>query len=325
MRELSIHGRREGQGAGVTALACVLTLVAVTAATFAAVEALPGDAATSLLGQQASPGRVAEVRARLDLDQPAARRYVGWVAGVVTGDLGVTTSGQSVGTVLSSPARNSALLFAITSIATAGLVLGAALLAGTRPDRRADRFLSAASLGVVAIPEYVVATVMIAVLALGFGVLPAVSLIPAGGSPLDRPAILVIPATALVVTAGAYGFRLARPIVVAADALPHVAAARAAGLGRARVVAVHVLPLALGPLTRTVALLVPYLIGGTVVIEEVTGYPGLGRVLVGALSGRDVRVVEAAVLVIAVVTLASFVLAEVIAAALDRAVGRRTW
>lgn len=310
--------RRRWRAVASPAIGGVVSILVVSFVVFLAVEALPGDAATRLLGPNASPERADALRARLGLDRPVLARYGSWLAGVVRGDLGVTASGgATVAETVRAPARNTAILTVSASIGTAVIAVGVGLLTGTRVGRTADRITGTTNLVAVAIPDFVIATVLVIVFAFTLGWVPAVSLVPTGGTPLDRPSTLVVPTAAIAVTAGAFGARLVRAVVADAARRPHVAAARRAGIAEHRVVIHHVLPAAIGPIVRVLALLVPYLVGGTAAVERIVSYPGLGSLLVASISARDVRVVEAIVLFMASAIVSSFVIGDLIARRLD--------
>ena len=305
--------RRAATAVGVI-LGAFGALVVVSFLVFVGVEALPGDAATRMLGQNASPERVAALSERLGLDRPVLARYWSWLRDVLAGDLGVTASGGStVAETIGRPARNSAILAGCAGIAATLIAISVGVRTGSRDRRRGDGATRTANLAVVAVPDFVIATGLVVVLAGWLGWLPAVSLVPAGGTPLDRPATLLIPGAAIALTAGAFGARLVRAVVVDAARRPHVHAAHVAGLSRHQIVFRHVLGPASGPLVRVIVLLCPYLVGGTAAVERIVGYPGLGTLLANSIVARDVRVVEAVVMAMAVAIVAAFAVGDLVA------------
>ena len=296
----------------------LVTLVAVSFVVFLAVEALPGDAATRLLGPNASPDRVASMRERLGLDRPVLARYGSWLAGVVRGDLGTTASGgASVAEVVWRPVRNSAVLATVAGVGAVCVATAVGVATGARAGRRSDGGLGTANLAAVATPDFVWAAAMVVVFALTLGWLPAVSIVPAGGTPFDRPSVLVVPAAAMAISAGAFGARLVRAVIADAARRPFVTAARTAGVPEFHVVLRHIMVPAAGPLMRVLALLAPYVVGGSAAVERVVGYPGVGSLLAASLTARDVRVVEAVVLVMAATIVTVFVVTDLIARRLD--------
>lgn len=263
-------------------------LVGVSLVMFLALAALPGDAASQSLGLRGTSVALAEQRSAWGLDRPAPVRWLEWWGGVVRGDLGADlATGRPVVDIVAGPLARSAVLAAIALAGAIVAGFGAGLLAGWRSDTRTDRGVSAAALIAVSAPEFVVAVGLTALFAVRLGWLPAVSLLPIGGSLGDRPQVLVLPALTLTVVAGSALARLVRPLVRAQAASAHVEAATLAGLSTMTVMTRHLLPGLLPPAGALVALTVPYLLGGAVVVETVFGYPGLGSLLVQAVSQRE--------------------------------------
>lgn len=291
----------------------VALLVFVSVLVFAAVELLPGDAATQILGPNATPERLVTLREELALDRPAPMRYLRWITGVATGDLGqAATTNRSVRETIGDRLANSAVLAGVAFVAVAVIAVGLGILAGRRQGSAVDVGVSLGLLAAVSVPEFVTAGLLVTVVSFGLEWLPSVSLIPVGGTPLDRPAILVLPVASLAVVGGAYGARLIRAVVADAFRRPHVEAARLAGCTEARVLWRHVLPSVLGPVAQVLAFMVPYLVGGTVVVERVFSYPGLGTLLVDQVGQRDAPVVEAIALLAAATVIGGFLVADVV-------------
>ena len=291
---------------------------AVSVALFAAIELLPGDAATRILGQNATPERVEALREQLRLDDGPIERYLAWLGGAVRGDFGTSVVTQRpVWSVIQTPVRNSLVLGAIAFMATSVIAVGLGVLAGRRPGGRADRATSAATSAVASVPDFVLGGVLLAVFASWLDLLPAVSLVPVGSSPWNDPRVLGLPAATLATFGGAFGARLIRAVVADAVSSPHVEAAVLAGLPERRVVARHLLPPVVAPIAQVLASVVPYVVGGAIVVEQLFGYPGVGAALTGHLAARDVTVVEAIGLLLTVVVLAALFTADVIGAAAD--------
>jgi peptide/nickel transport system permease protein len=153
------------------------TLVLSSLLVFLAVQALPGDVATQILGKDATPSAVTTLREQLHLDRPAWHRYLDWIGGALHGDFGASlVSGQPVGTEVGTYLRNSLLIAAVTVLfaVTGSLVLG--VVAGLHRDRWPDTLISTVSLVGMSVPEFVVATVLVLVFSVTVPVLPAVVL-----------------------------------------------------------------------------------------------------------------------------------------------------
>lgn len=294
-----------------------LTLV-VSLLLFLGLNLLPGDAASQSQGLTGTAQSVATQRSAWGLDRPVLERYLDWLGGVLTGDLGTTLrTGRPVAQMMAGPLERSAVLAGLALVTSLVLGVGAGLVAGLRADRPADRIVSVLALAAVCTPEFVVAVALVTLFAATLHLLPAVSLIPVGGTLADRPEILVLPVLTLTTVAGAALARLVRPTVRAQAAAAHVEAARLAGLPGRRVLTRHLLPGAIGPIAVLAAMLVPYLLGGAVVVETVFGFPGLGSLLVDAVTAREPALVMAVGMVLVLITMLAFAAAELVAVAAD--------
>ena len=289
------------------------TLFAVSLILFAAGEVTPGDAASASLGANSTPSEVAALRATWGLDRPLPQRYGSWIDGLLHGSLGTSISaGQPVSTVVSRPFAYTAILVTLSGAAAVALALTAGVLAGLRPGGRLDRVLSGGAVALVAVPQFVFAGLLVVLLASTLNWLPAVSLVPFGGTPLSQPSILVLPGLALALPAAAWASRLVRATVVDANAAPHVEAARLAGLSPRRVVLRHLLPATVPACAQMFGWLVGALFGATAVVERVFGYPGLSAVLLDAVRSHDSAVLEAVGLLLACFVVAGLLAADLI-------------
>lgn len=307
-------------------LAAAATLVVISAVLFAAVEVLPGEAARQSLGPTATPAQVKIRRAELKLDRPVLERYADWVGGVAVGDLGTSLASQlPVRELIAAPLANTLVLAGIALLAVTILTLLGGLAAGSRPGGRRDTAISTTSLLVVALPEFVIAGLLVTVFSWQLGWLPPVSLALAG-STLGQPEVIVLPALSIVLVASAFAIRLARATVADVGRQPHVEAARLQGIPEHRVLLRYVLPSALGPIAQVLAFVVPFLVGGTVVVERFFDYPGLGKLLADSVSARDLPVVESIGLLLAGAVVISLLVADLVGLLTDpklRSSGRR--
>ncbi len=290
--------------------ASVAVLLGVSILLFSATVVLPGDPATRILGREATPENVEALREQMGLDRPVPVQYADWLGGVVTGDLGTASSGRPVGPLLRERASNSLVLAAFAATLTVAIALVVGVASGLRVGRPEDSALSVAALVGVSIPDFVVAGVLVSLFAFTIEWFPPVSLVLAGGSPLDRPSILVLPAVALAVPAGAWASRYVRAAVVDARTAPNVEAARLAGLSPQRVLFRHLLPGVIGPTAQVLAAATGFLVGGSVVVEQIFAYPGMGSLLASAVAVEDIDVILATGLAMAVAVVTSFLLAD---------------
>jgi peptide/nickel transport system permease protein len=294
----------------IRVLVGIATLFAVSAVVFLGMEALPGDAATAALGEQsAQPEVVAQVRHQFGLDRPVLERYGDWLAGFVQGDLGqslttgysVEAGGNAVSDVVARRGMNTAALTigTVALLIPLGVLFG--LLSAIRRDRMLDHTVATTSLTLIALPEFVVGTLLAVVFAVWLGVLPPISLVSGDSSVFTQYAILVLPVLTLLASALGQTIRMVRACVIEVLQAPYVEMARLKGLSERRVLLHHALPNALGPTIQAVALNIAYLAGGVVVVEAVFQYPGIGSTLAGAVSIRDAPVVQGLVMVITVI------------------------
>jgi peptide/nickel transport system permease protein len=285
------------------ALLGLLTLFGVSVVVFAATQALPGDAARSILGRNATPQSLAALRAQLHLEEPATTQYLHWLGGVLTGDPGRSLSAdEPVSELIGKDAENSAVLVLITALICIPLSLVLGAFAAFRRDGLFDHGSSAVLLGLAGIPEFVTAIVLVALLATTVSqVLPAVSVIPPNSAPWNHLDELVLPVLVLVLAVTPHIARLMRASMIEVLESDYIEMARLKGLTPRRVLWRHAFPNALAPVIQVVALNLAYLAGGIVVVEYVFAYPGIGSEFVGAVTNRDVPTVQALALLIAAV------------------------
>ncbi|MBT2370167.1 ABC transporter permease [Streptomyces sp. ISL-10] len=302
-------------GRAVGALAIVF---AASVAVFAAMQLLPGDAVDVILAKgagsgTATPAQKAALRAELGLDRPAAERYLDWMGAVLRGDLGRSLfSGRPVTEIVSARLPHTLVLAAVATAVLIPVAIGLGAWAGARAGRTRDRVVSTASVTLGSLPEFVTATLLIAVFAYALPVLPAVSLVPPGRSPLSTPEILVLPVVTLVTVMAPQTIRMVRAQMAEAMASDYVKMARLHGIRERRIVTHHALRNALAPAMPLLAGSVTWLVGGIVVVETVFNYPGVSQDLVRAIAQRDLPYVQSVTLLFAAVTVAGYLLADIV-------------
>jgi peptide/nickel transport system permease protein len=190
------------------------------------------------------------------------------------------------------------------------LLLGVA--AALRQGRAADHAISGVSLGAIAVPEFVTGTILAAFIAVSLGLLPPVSLIAPDESPFAHPDLLVLPVATLLLTGLAYNIRMVRAGVIDVMRSDYIRMARLNGIPERRVVWRHALRNALAPAIQVFALTVQWLIGGIVIVEAVFQYPGIGQGLVQAVAARDIPVVQAVALYIAIIIIFINIIADIV-------------
>ncbi|ARQ71519.1 ABC transporter permease [Streptomyces marincola] len=299
-------------------LVAVGTLLVLSAVIFFSTDVLPGDAAGIIAGQDATERERAEIRERLGLDRPAVVRYLEWLGNAATGDLGRSAAaGRPVAEVLAERLGNSVLLVAVAAavVAVPALVLG--LAAGLRAGRPLDRALSSLTVVLLALPEFLLATGLVVLLAQHWSLFPAVSMVPAGDAPWQHPDLLVLPVASLVLGGLGVATRLVRAAAASAAEHPAVEQARLDGESGARLAWSYVLPAAAGPALQGFTVMVAGLLGGSLVVETLFAYPGIGHEVAQAVTYRDTAMVQGLGLALAGAVLLVLLAGDVLARALD--------
>jgi peptide/nickel transport system permease protein len=297
----------------------ILTLFLVSILVFAATQTLPGNAASAVLQNTATPQRLAALEKQLGLNRPAVEQYWTWLTGVLHGNFGTSlANGQPVGTLVGGRLVNSLVLVVLAGVIGTLIGVGLGVLAAARRDSVFDRVLSVSALGVTALPEFVVAVVLViffaAVVVHWF---PAVSVFVPGTAPWSNPKELVLPVATLVIVVVPYVFRMMRASMIDALESDYVQMARLKGVPKWRVLLLHALPNAIAPTIQVIGLTFLYLAGGVVVVEYMFNYPGLGQALVSAVSDRDIPQIQAIVLVLAAFYIFVNIATDVIALAVS--------
>lgn len=279
----------------------VVVLWVVSLLVFVATLLLPGDPARAILGQQATPERIAALTEQLGLDRPAWERYLSWLGGVLTGDLGFSAATQGpVTELLGGRIAASALLLVITALISAPLALALGAWAAVRRGTRTDSALSGSSLVLAALPEFVIGVLLVVVFATSvFRILPSVTIARPGEPVWARPEQLVLPIVTLALVVVPYVVRMSRATLSETLDAGFVEMARLKGLPERTVLLRHAVPHTIGPVAQVIALQLAWLAGGVVVVEFLFRYPGIGEALIDAVANRDVQVVQAITLIIA--------------------------
>jgi peptide/nickel transport system permease protein len=279
----------------------LLTLLAASVVVFAATQLLPGDAARAILGRDATPARLAEVRAQLHLNDSAPDQYWSWLTGIFSGDLGTSlANGQPVGSFIGGRIGNTAFLVAISALIAVPLSMLLGVIAAVRRDKPIDQVVTIGSTALAALPEFVTAIVLTLLLStVVLHAFPAVSIIPPGSPPWSNPKLIVLPALTLTLAVLPYITRMVRGTMVEVLESDYIEMARLKGVRGSVTIIRHALPNIAGPASQAIGLALAYLAGGAVVVEYVFAYPGVGQGLVNAVTDRDVPVIQALTLLLA--------------------------
>ena len=289
-----------------------LTLLLVSLIVFAAVEILPGDVASRILGRNATETSLAALREELNLGAPGWERYLEWLGGVVQGDFGVAlTSRRPISDILSSRVVNTLILAGVAFVLYIPLALIPAMIQAIRRDRVADHALSVVTLVLLSTPDFLLATLLLICFVVFIPILPAVSTVTDATTFWQWVNALVLPSVTLAIVMAVYAVRMLRDNLIEVLDSEYIRMAELKGLPARKVLLRHALPNALIPTLNITALNLGYLIGGVVVVERVFSYPGFGGLLIDSVQVLDIPLIEATVLLAAAVYIAANLLADI--------------
>lgn len=277
-------------------LALLPLLFIVSLLVFSLVLLIPGDPAYMLAGENATPEEIAEIRSEMGLDDPLFLQYGRWVGGLLTGDLGTSLfSDQPVLDVLLERLPVT-LSLAFAAIVVALLVsIPAGVIAGTRPGSVADRLVTLGASTGLAVPNFWLGLMLILVFAIWNGWLPATGYVPLTEHPGLWLRHILLPAITLGLSAAAILTRQLRGAMIDVMNQDYIRTARAKGLAWRFVVMKHGLKNAAIPMVTILGLQANYLLGGTVIVEQIFGMPGLGQLAVASVFTRDLPMIQGVV------------------------------
>jgi peptide/nickel transport system permease protein len=272
----------------------LLLLLAISLLVFLGTELLPGNVAEIVLGQGATPQAVAALTAEMHLDQPAALRYLIWLGGLLTGHLGHSlVNGDSVAATIASRLPNSLLLAGLTALVSVPIALALGITAAIWRGSAYDRIVNVITVASVSVPEFLVATLAVLVFAVRLHWLPALAFLAGADSPADYFRVFALPVMTLSFATVAQMARMTRAALVNTLESSYVEMAVLKGARPARVVLRHALPNVIGPIANAIALSLSFLLGGIIIVETIFDYPGLARLMVDAVSTRDMPLIQA--------------------------------
>ncbi len=295
------------------------TMLVVSVLVFAITQVLPADAATTLLGENATPEALAAVRLRLGLSDPVPLQYWHWLTAMLSGDFGTSMrTSQPVAPMMLAALSRSLLLAGLALLLTVVVAIPLGLVAALRRGSSTDLTIGMLTYLGVSLPEFVIATLLLIIFADRLHWLPATGYV----SPAENfPAAfthLVLPVLTVSVIMMAHVSRMVRSETIDVLAGDYIRAARLRGLSQSRIILRHTLRNALLPVITVIALDVGYLLGGIIVVEEIFALPGIGRQLLLAITSRDLPSIQAGALIMAATYAAASTLADIAYALLDR-------
>jgi peptide/nickel transport system permease protein len=278
----------------------VPVLLAVSLLTFLIASLLPGDLAYVILGDQATPETVAALRRDLGLDQPIWWRYLNWLGHVLQGDFGRSfRTGQTVLQAVADRLPVSIELMLLAEIIGLAIGVPLAIACAVKAGGAFDRVMTGTAFGMLSVPPFLSAILLIYLFAVELRWLPATGYIPFEEDPLGNLRCLVLPALTLAFAEWPGIMRVLRSDMIATLQEDYIAMAKAKGLKPARILFVHALKPSSLTLVTITGINIGRLIGGTLIVETIFALPGIGRLLVGALYTRDLIILQGVVLFVA--------------------------
>ncbi len=275
-------------------------LLAVTLLTFLVASLLPGDLATTILGDQATPEKVAALRAEMGLDLPIWQRYGIWLWDVLHGDLGRSfRTGETVWGAVTARLPVSLELMVIGVVLALVISIPLAILCAVKSGSGVDRFFTGLAFGKLSLPNYMVAILLIYLFAVELNWLPATGWVPFHEDPLANLRSFILPAVTLAFAEWPVLMRVLRSDMIATLQEDYIAMAKAKGLRPARILLVHALKPSSLTLVTVAGINIGRLIGGALIVETIFALPGIGRLLVGAIYARDFIILQGVVLFVA--------------------------
>ncbi|MEK9733106.1 MAG: ABC transporter permease [Paracoccaceae bacterium] len=297
------------------------TLFVVSIIIFSAIEMLPGDFGQAILGQAATQETVAAFRRELGLDQPAYLRYLQWVGGALQGDLGTSFSGRNASGIDRSRAVvdliaprlwNTLFLAGLTAVIAVPVALALGVSTALFRNSAYDRTVNTATLTTISFPEFFVAYILILLLASLYPVFPSLANVDDSTPLAERAFRTALPALTLTLVIVAHMMRMTRAAIINLLASPYIQMARLSGASQTEVIIKHALPNAWAPIATVIAFNLAYLVVGVVVVEVVFVYPGVGQLMVDAVTSRDIPVVQGCALIFAITYILLNLIADII-------------
>lgn len=291
----------------------IFLLFLVSILIFAGTLILPGDVAQSILGQSATPEALANMREKLGLNEPPVTRYLDWLGGMLTGDLGTAlTNGQDIATSIGSRLGNTLFLAFWAAVVSVPLAIFLGLVAVRYRDRWPDKLISGITLSTISIPEFLIGYVLIYFVGVKLGWAPTVATIYGGMSLGEKLNAIALPVTVLTLVVLAHMMRMTRAAILNVMQSAYIETAELKGLTMFTIIWRHAFRNSVAPIVNVVMLNLAYLVVGVVVVEVVFTYPGMGQYLVDHVSKRDLPVVQACGLIFASVYIGLNMVADIV-------------
>ena len=294
------------------------TLFLVSIVIFLAIEALPGDMATAYLGRDATPESLAHFREEFGLNRPLITRYLDWFTHAIQGDLGESLSQRKpISELIRYRLRNTVTLAVVAALIGIPIAIGLGILTGLTRDSWPDLLVSTLSIAAMTLPEFVIATFLIFFFGLRLKWFPIVVTAPSDAPLSELIPHIWLPIITLTSVMIAHIMRLVRTSLIDVLSSEYVTMARLKGVPMWRVVSRHALPNAMLPTINIIALTIAWLMTGTVIIESMFNFPGIGTLMIRGISARDLVLVQGLAMILAAVYTLINLAADIIALLLN--------
>lgn len=304
----------------------VFVLFGVSIVVFLMIRLIPGDAVAIMLGANTdiTPERVAELRARLGLDQPFYMQYLDWIGGIFRGDFGTSVwTGRPVAAEIAAHVWPTLELTLLSVLVGAGLSIPIGCFMAEARGRRSEVAVRIGAIAGLTIPSFWLGIVSIFLVSKLLPGVSALGYVPFTEDPLGNLQRMILPVIALSLPMLANLSRLVRSAMLDALGQDYIRTARAKGAGHRRLIYKHALRNALIPFITSVGVLTGYMLGGAIVVEQVFAIPGLGRLVLGAIAERNYPLVQATILVMTFAFVFVNFLVDLLYAVIDPRVARK--
>ena len=302
----------------VKLLELLITLFLVSVMTFAAFSIIPGDAASVMLGPNATPEQVAALRTEMGLDKPLHEQYFNWLTSACTGDLGKSASfNVNVSDLI---VQRMPVTLGMSIIALIMVILvsyPAALISARKPGRLGDQICSVLGHILFAIPPFVLSLVIIFITSALFGIVTVGRYVKPSEGFFSFVYCLLLPSFCIALPKIAMTFKFLRSSMIEQNASDHVRTARSHGLSDFVIEMRHVLPNSNVSAITVISLVLSDILGGSLIVEQVFNLPGLGRLLLTGISRRDFPLLSGMILYLAFITVFLYFLADILTALAD--------
>ena len=296
----------------------VLTLLVVSLLVFAAFSIIPGDTARVMLGPEATDSQVQMLRSELGLDKPLITRYLSWILGVLTFNPGTSYAyNMSVGTLICQRLPVTLGMSAIAMIMVIAISYPLAILSARKPGRIGDQVCSVIGHILFAIPPYVASLLLIFLAGSLFSVLTVGNYVKPSEDFISYIGCLLLPSFAIALPKIAMSFKFLRSSIIEQRSADYVRTAKSHGLSDLKILMRHVLPNSNVSSITIISIILSDILGGSLIVEQVFNLPGLGRLLLSAISRRDFPLLSGIVFYLAFITVLLYFISDIAASLAD--------